>query len=83
MCAAFLAAVAAEVEQVTGCCRPRWDGDGSTEECGMESYGEPSAELVYACPPLLISREAMQLVSDGTPDPPSMAIMFYDRCLCF
>ena len=35
VCAAFLAAVAAEVEQVTGCCRSRWDGDGSTEECGM------------------------------------------------
>ena len=30
--AAFLAAVAAEVEQVRGCCRSQWDGDGSTEE---------------------------------------------------
>ena len=35
VCAAFLAAVAAEVEQVTGCCRSRWEGDGLTEECGM------------------------------------------------
>ena len=30
--AAFLAAVAAQAEQVTGCCLSRWDGDGSTEE---------------------------------------------------
>ena len=27
VCAAFLAAVAQESEQVTGCCRSRWDGD--------------------------------------------------------
>ena len=30
--AAFLAAVAKEIEQITGCCRSRWDGDRSTQE---------------------------------------------------
>ena len=32
VCAAFPAAIAQESEQVTGCCRSRWNGDRSTEE---------------------------------------------------